>query len=186
MPLTWGGKIRTTEDMYRRFEKGADKITINTEAYKSPSLIEKGAKAFGSQAIVISIDAKLADGKKQWKVAINCGREITCTDVVEWSRRVENMGAGEILLQSIDRDGSGTGYDLELINAVATAVKIPVIACSGVGSFEHYAEAIKAGASAAAAANIWHFKELTDRHGKKAMARAGINVRMSFINRRQL
>ncbi len=177
MPLTWGGRIRDIEDMRQCISRGADKIAINTAAVATPGLITAGAQLFGSQAIVVSIDVRsFEDGG--WEVFTEGGRHATGLDPVAWARQVESLGAGEILLQSIDRDGGGSGYDLDLIKAVAGATRIPVIACSGVGRFEHYAEGVRAGASAVAAANLWHFKELADRSGKRAMAKAGINVRL--------
>lgn len=176
MPLTWGGRIRSVEAMRERFSRGADKITLNTAAIQTPKLITAGAKSFGSQAMVISIDVlRHEDGRAE--VFAEGGKIPTGKTPVEWAKEVEDRGAGEILLQSIDRDGTGRGYDLDLIHAIATATSIPVIACSGVGRFEHYADGIRAGASAVAAANIWHFKELTDRAGKRAMAKSGIEVR---------
>lgn len=177
MPLTWGGRIRNIQDIRQRLARGADKVTINTAAFQSPDLITQGAKVFGSQAIVVSIDAvRHSDGHTE--VFVEGGRTPTGLRPEDWAREVENRGAGEILLQSIDRDGSGRGYDLELISAVSSATTIPVIACSGIGRYEQYADGIRAGASAVAAANIWHFKELSDRSGKRALAKAGINVRL--------
>ncbi|NEP27698.1 imidazole glycerol phosphate synthase cyclase subunit [Moorena sp. SIO3I6] len=177
MPLTWGGRIRTVEQMRQIISRGADKITINTAAVQNPELITQGAKIFGSQAIVVSIDVlRHPDG--QTEVFIDGGHKPTAMKPEYWAKEVEERGAGEILLNSIDRDGTGQGYDLELINAVVSATKIPVIACGGVGRYEHYVEGIKAGASAIAAANIWHFKELSDRRGKRALAKAGIEVRL--------
>ncbi len=176
MPLTWGGGIYSIEDMSMRFAHGADKITINTSAVQHPVLITEGAKRFGSQAIVVSIDTlRRTDGSTT--VFVDGGRIDTGLDPVEWARQVEDRGAGEILLQSIDRDGCGEGYDLELIHAIASATTLPVIACSGVGRYEDYAEGIRAGASAVAAANIWHFKEMADRGGRRALLRAGVDVR---------
>lgn len=177
MPLTWGGRIRTIEDMNSRFKHGADKITINTSAVRNPDLISEGARQFGSQAIVVSIDAfRHPDGS--YEVYIDGGQTPTGLKPADWARSVENFGAGEILLQSVERDGSGSGYDLDLIRNVTEVTSIPVIACSGVGRFEHYVDGIRAGASAVAAANIWHFKELTDRAGKRAIAKAGFPVRI--------
>lgn len=177
MPLTWGGRIRSVEDMRECLSRGADKVTINSAAIRTPSLITQGAKLFGSQAIVVSIDVlRHPDG--QTEVFTNGGHKPTGMRPENWARQAEDLGAGEILLQSIDRDGTGLGYDLELIRAVASATSIPVIVCSGVGSYEQYAEGIRAGASAVAAANLWHFKELADRGGKRALARAGIEVRV--------
>ena len=177
MPLTWGGRIRSVEDMHQRISHGADKIAINSAAVRDPNLITEGAKVFGSQAIVVSIDVfHHHDGVAE--VFIDGGRTPTELKPEAWAQEAEHRGAGEILLQSIDRDGTGQGYDLELIHAVALATTIPVIACSGVGRYEDYAKGIQAGASAVAAANIWHFKELSDRGGKRAMAKAGIQVRL--------
>ncbi len=177
MPLTWGGRIRTVEDMRARISRGADKITLNAAAVRTPELIAAGAQVFGNQAIVVSIDSKLhADGSRE--VFIDGGRTATGLKPEQWAVEVERRGAGEILLQSIDRDGMGEGYDLELISSVAAATTIPVIACSGVGRYEDYVAGIRAGASAVAAANIWHFKELSDRGGKRALAKGGIDIRI--------
>ncbi|HEY9619564.1 MAG TPA: imidazole glycerol phosphate synthase cyclase subunit [Crinalium sp.] len=177
MPLTWGGRIQTIEDMRQRISRGADKITLNTAAVRSPGLITQGATLLGSQAIVVSIDVlRHPDGRTE--VFIDGGREPTGMKPEVWAREVEQRGAGEILLNSIDRDGTGKGYDLALISTVAAVTTIPVIACGGVGRYEHYAEGIRAGAAAVAAANIWHFKELSDKSGKRALSKAGINVRL--------
>ncbi|MCC6906274.1 MAG: imidazole glycerol phosphate synthase subunit HisF, partial [Anaerolineae bacterium] len=162
MPLTWGGRIRTVEAMRERISRGADKIAINTGAFDTPSLITDGAKVFGSQAIVVSIDARRHEDNRH-EVFVEGGTRATGVSPAEWAQQAEDRGAGEILLQSIDRDGTGQGYDTDLIHAVASAVRIPVVACSGVGRYEQYADGIRAGASAVAAANIWHFKELSDR-----------------------
>lgn len=176
MPLSFGGRIRSFDDMRQRISRGADKVTINSAAVQTPDLVTQGAKVFGSQAIVASIDAlRHPDGKHE--VFIEGGRVATGMTPADWAREVERIGAGEILLQSIDRDGTGRGYDLDLIHDVASATSIPVIACSGIGRYEQYADGIKAGASAVAAANIWHFKELSDRGGKRALAKAGVDVR---------
>ena len=177
MPLAWGGRIRSVEEMRQRFSRGADKITLNAAAVQTPELITGGAKVFGSQAIVVSIDVlRHPDGRTE--VFIDGGRTATGLKPEKWAREVEHRGAGEILLQSIDRDGTGRGYDVELIHAVSSATTIPVIACSGVGRYEQYADGIRAGASAVAAANIWHFKEMSDRGGKRALAQAGIDIRL--------
>lgn len=177
MPLTWGGRIRTFEDAAERFAHGADKITLNRAMFDTPELVTRLSHRYGAQAVVASIDAfRHDDGRLE--VFTDGRREPMGVDPVEWAQRLEQLGAGEILLQSINRDGKGNGYDLDLIAAVSSRVTIPVIACSGVGMYEHYAKGIEAGASAVAAANIWHFKELSDRNGKRALKRAGINVRM--------
>jgi imidazole glycerol-phosphate synthase subunit HisF len=176
MPLTWGGRIRSVDDMAQRFRRGADKVSINSAAFRDPSLITDGARAFGSQAIVVSIDVSTAaDGRE---VVIDGARTRTGRDPVEWAKEVEGRGAGEILLQLVERDGSGLGYDLGLIAAVSGATSIPVIACSGVGTYEHYVQGIRAGADAVAAANIWHFKELSDRNAKRVLSAAGVSVRL--------
>lgn len=177
MPLTWGGRIRNIEDMRNHFNHGADKITINTAAIRTPDVINMGAKVFGSQAIVVCIDV-LRHSNNISEVFIDGGKTPTGLKPKPWAKEVEDRGAGEILLQSVDRDGTGRGYDLDLIHSVASATSIPVIALGGVGRYEHYAQGIEAGASAVAAANIWHFKELSDRGGKRALAKAGINVRL--------
>ena len=177
MPLTWGGRIRTIEDMRQRFMRGADKITINTAAVRTPELLTQAAKIFGSQAIVVCIDVmRHKDGRTG--VFIDGGQTPTGMSPEDWAHKVEELGAGEILLQSIDRDGTGIGYDLDLIHSVVSVTSIPVIALGGVGSYEQYVDGINAGASAVAAANIWHFKELSDLGGKRALAKGGINIRM--------
>ncbi|CAN5919032.1 imidazole glycerol phosphate synthase subunit HisF [soil metagenome] len=176
MPLTFGGRIRSIDDMRARFEHGADKITINTAAFRDRALITDAAKRFGSQAVVVSIDfRRREDGTHE--VFTEGGHTPTGLSLVEWAREAENRGAGELLVQSIDRDGVAKGYDVDAISAAAQATKIPVIALGGVGRYEHYVDGIRAGASAVAAANIWHFRELADRGGKRAMANAGIEVR---------
>ncbi len=177
MPLTWGGRIRDLEQMTAILASGADKISINTAAVRSPELITRAAERFGSQAVVVSIDA-LRPAGGGCEVMIEGGSVGTGREPAAWAREAQERGAGEILLQSIDRDGSGRGYDLELITTVCAATTIPVIACGGVGVWEHYARGIEAGAAAVAAANIWHFKELADRAGKRALARAGVEVRL--------
>jgi len=176
VPLTWGGRIRTLEDIQRRIAGGADKVTLNTAAFRTPELITAGAQLFGSQAIVVSIDAR-RDVSGTTEVFVEGGREATGMAPSEWARQAESRGAGEILIQSIDRDGMGQGYDLKLIEEVASAVQVPVIVLGGVGRYEHYVDAVRAGASAVAAANIWHFKELSDQGGKRALRKAGVDVR---------
>ncbi len=177
MPLTFGGGIRTIEDIRARVARGADKVSLNTIALTKPEFVTQAATVFGSQAIVVSLDVGKGD-EGEYRVFSGGGETATKRCPVEWARELADLGAGEILLQSVERDGAGTGYDLELIHRVASAVSIPVIACSGVGMWDHYAKGIQAGASAVAAANIWHFQELTDRRGKRALARAGVPVRL--------
>lgn len=177
MPLTWGGMIKSIEDMRKRFMRGADKITLNTSAVRDPGLITQGAKIFGSQAIVVCIDVS-RNPNGTCEVFIESGQSPTGYQPEEWATQAADRGAGEILLQSIDRDGTGKGYDLDLIHAVSNSVSVPVIALGGVGKYQDYAAGVNAGASAVAAANIWHFKELSDRAGKMALSRAGISVRL--------
>jgi cyclase len=177
MPLTFGGRIRTIDDMRVRFARGADKITLNTAAIDNPDLLVEGARTFGNQAMVVSIDVRRhPDGKCE--VFADGGRRPTGSEPTQWAKQVEALGAGEILLNSIDRDGLARGYDLELIGAVARATSIPIIACGGVGRYEDFAKGIQAGASAVSAANIFHFKELSDRNAKRTMKAAGIDVRI--------
>ncbi len=177
VPFTVGGRIRTIEDIRSRLQAGAEKVTLNTQAVLHPELVTEAARSFGSQCIVVSIDAKATpDGK--WEVLSDGGRTPTGLDVVEWARKAESLGAGEILLTSIDRDGAGKGYDLELVSSVTSAVNVPVIACGGVGAYEHFAPVIRdAGASAAAAANIFHFFENSYPLAKKACIDVGVGLR---------
>jgi cyclase len=178
MPLTFGGRIRTIGDIRDRLQRGADKVTINTKALEDPAFITESAQTFGSQCIVVSIDVKRhPDG--ECEVFGSWGRKPTGLDPVEWAKTVERMGAGEIFLNSIDRDGTGEGYDLKLIQSVVQGVKIPVIACGGVGKYEDFVDGITAaGASAVSAANIFHFKELSDRYAKRVMNAHQIDVRL--------
>jgi cyclase len=172
MPLTFGGGIRTVEDIRLRLAHGADKVTINTAAVERPDFIEEAAGVFGSQAIIVSIDARRREVMTRW------GGEATGLDVVEWAREAEARGAGEIFLNSVDRDGMAGGYDLPLIEAVSDATSIPVIACGGVGRFKHLVDGVAAGASAVSAANIFHFTEHSTQHAKRALADAGVPVRV--------
>lgn len=176
MPLTWGGRLRTLEDMASAFANGADKVVVNSQAVKTPELITQGARQFGSQAVVVSIDV-LRHPEGRLEVFTEGGLTPSGREPQDWAREAEDRGAGELLVQSIDRDGTGLGYDLDLIERVARVARVPVIACGGVGRYEDYAAGIQAGASAVAAANIWHFKEMADRGAKRAMSKAGIRVR---------
>lgn len=178
MPLTFGGRIRTLEDVRARIQRGADKVTLSTAAIETPDLITSAARAFGSQAVVVVVDARARDGGG-WDAVYDHARKSTGRTPVELAREVEKLGAGEIILQSVDRDGTGRGYDVDLVRAVTSATSIPVVALGGVGRMEHFAAAVlEAGASAAAAANIFHFVEISDRRAKRAMAKAGVDVRM--------
>jgi len=178
IPLTVGGGINSIEDMKELLLNGADKISINTAAVKNPSLIRQGAKKFGSQCIVLAVDAK-KKGRKKWEVFIYGGRENTGIDVIEWVKKAEKLGAGEILLTSMDADGTKQGYDIELTYAVSKAVKIPVIASGGAGSPAHMYKVLKYGcADAVLAASIFHYKEYTIEKVKRYLKNKKIPVRM--------
>ncbi len=177
MPFTVGGGVRNIEDIRRLLEAGADKVSINTSAVKNPGLIRKGAKMFGSQCIVVAIDAKRKGSS--WEVYINGGRTPTGIDAIEWAKRVEELGAGEILLTSMDRDGTKEGYDIELTKRVAESVNIPVIASGGAGKKEHFLEVFKEGkADAGLAASLFHFRELSIMELKTYLQSEGVPVRL--------
>jgi cyclase len=177
IPFTVGGGLRTVEDLRAILLAGADKTSINSAAVRNPELISEGAQRFGSQCIVVAIDAKRRDGEG-WEVYINGGRIPTGRDVVAWACEAESRGAGEILLTSMDRDGTKDGYDLELTRAVADAVSIPVIASGGAGSMEHLYQAIAEGhASAVLAATLFHYREVTVAQVKAYLAEKGLPVR---------
>ena len=176
IPLAVGGGIRSIEDMEEVLCSGADKISVNTAAVKNPSIISEGAEIFGSQCIVVAIDAKRRDG--WWEVYIYGGRKPTGLDAVEWAKKVERLGAGEILLTSMDRDGTTSGYDVELTRAISSAVSIPVIASGGAGSPEHMYEVLTIGkADAALAASIFHYGVYTVRSIKEYLRERGVLVR---------
>jgi len=177
MPLTVGGGVRTLEDIRELLKAGADKVSINTAAVNNPPLIQEGALRFGSQCIVVAIDAK-RDGHGSWEVYTHGGRTAMEIDAVEWARKAEKLGAGEILLTSMDCDGTLDGYDLELTQAVAEAVGIPVIASGGAGTLEHLYEAFVVGkADAALAASIFHFGTYTIREAKDYLRQRGVAIR---------
>ena len=179
VPLTIGGGITQLGQVQRLLRAGADKVAINTAAYSDPDLISDIAGRCGVQCVVASIDVLRHDSK--WVCFSHAGKHCTGRDVVEWARELEDRGAGEILLTSIDRDGTMDGYDLPLIEAVASAVKIPVIASGGAGSYQHMVDAVtKAGASAVAAASMFHFTEQTPAGAKSALSAAGVAVRFSY------
>lgn len=179
IPLTVGGKIRTIDDIRVRLANGADKVSINTQALDDPSFIDRAARTFGNQCIVVCIDVKRDPMTGQCEVYRRFGREPTGRTPEAWAKEVERLGAGEILLQSIDRDGTGMGYDLPLIRSVAESVSIPVIALGGVGKFSDFVAGLKGGkATAVAAANIFHFSEQSVIHAKEEMKSAGIDVRL--------
>jgi cyclase len=175
IPFCVGGGIRTIEDIRATLLAGADKVSINSAAVRDPDLINKGAWAFGSQCIVVAIDPKWVDGK--WEVFINGGRVATGLDAVEWAREVETRGAGEILLTSMDRDGTKDGYNIELTCAIASAVSIPVIASGGAGKMEHFYEGLTyGGADAALAATLFHYDEIRIGDLKRYLHERGIAV----------
>ncbi len=181
MPLTVGGGIRRLEDIRDLLLAGCDKVSINSAAARNPDFVRQAAAKFGSQCIVVNIDPKRVerDGRQVWEVHINGGRVPTGLEAVPWAREVERLGAGEIVLTSMDADGTKNGYDLEITRAVSDAVSIPVVASGGAGKPEHLADAIALGkADAALAASIFHFGEYTIRETKQVMAGRGIAVRL--------
>ena len=180
VPLTVGGGIAHCEQVQRLLRAGADKVSVNTAAYAQPQLIEDIAKRHGVQCVVASIDVRAQNGA--WLCFSHAGREATGRDAVAWAREMEDRGAGEILITSIDRDGTMQGYDLPLIEALVRAVKIPVIASGGAGEYRHMVDAIKqAGASAVAAASMFHFTEQTPAGAKAALSDAGVPVRQTYV-----
>jgi cyclase len=180
MPLGVGGGVRTVEDARRILRAGADKVSINTAAVETPDLIGAAADAFGAQAVVLAIDAKRALDRDGWEVFTYGGRKGAGMDVVDWAVRGVELGAGEILLTSMDRDGAKSGYDVSLLRAVSDAVSVPVIASGGAGSAGHLVEAVKdGGADAVLAASIFHFGDISVGQAKQAMLDAGLPVRLS-------
>jgi cyclase len=180
IPLTVGGGVRSVGDVRRLLRAGADKVSLNTAAVARPALLSEAAEAFGAQCVVAAIDARARPGSvpASWEVVVHGGRTPTGRDAVAWAAECERRGAGEILLTSMDRDGSKDGYDLELLRAVTDAVNLPVIASGGAGSAEHLVAAIaEGGASAVLAATIFHFGELRIADVKRRMAAAGLPVR---------
>ena len=181
MPLTVGGGIRTLEDIRKLLKAGADKVSINTAAIKNPEFVRESSRRFGSQCIVVAIDARRVPDSEpvKFEVYTHGGRNPTGIDAIEWAKRVEELGAGEILLTSMDRDGTKLGFDLELTRQVSRAVSIPVIASGGVGGLEHIYEGLTIGeASAALAASIFHYGEYTIRECKEYLAQRGVPVRL--------
>lgn len=183
IPLTVGGGIRTVDDIRRMLLAGADKISVNTAAVLRPELIQEGAERFGSQCIVLAIDARRVPGQNRWKVFTHGGRNETKLDAIEWAVRGVELGAGEILLTSMDADGTCAGYDCELTRAVSDAVGVPVIASGGAGSLEHIAEVLDRGhADAVLAASIFHFGTFTVPQVKEFLKTQGIPVRTVLNN----
>lgn len=178
MPLTVGGGIRSLEDIRTLLRAGADKVSLNTAALERPALVSEAARAFGSQCIVVAIDAKARAGGG-WEVFTHGGRRPTGRDVVAWAREVERLGAGEILLTSMDRDGTGDGYDLALTREVSDAVSVPVIASGGVGRLEHLRDGVlEGGADAVLVASLFHFGQHTVPEAKRYLAEQGVPVRL--------
>ena len=178
MPLTTGGGVRAIEDIRKLLLAGTDKVSINTAAVKRPEFVKEAAEKFGSQCIVVAVDAKRV-GEGRFEVFTHGGRNATGIEAVGWARRMAEYGAGEILLTSMDRDGTKAGFDLALTRAVADAVPVPVIASGGVGTLDHLAEGVKEGhASAVLAASIFHFGTYSIRQAKASLAAAGIPIRI--------
>ena len=180
MPLTVGGGVREIQDVRDLLNAGADKVSINTAAVQQPDFVRAAAEKFGSQCIVVAIDAKrVSDHEPQWQVYTHGGRTSTGLDAIEWAQRMESYGAGEILLTSMDRDGTKEGYDIALTRAIADAVRVPVIASGGVGTLEHIYDGLTAGgATAALAASIFHYREYTVHQCKDYLAARGVPVRL--------
>ena len=176
MPLTVGGGVRTNEDIKMLLDSGADKVSINTSAITNPNFIKEASEAFGSQCIVVAIDAKINnDG---WQIFTHGGREPTGLDPIDFAKKAESLGAGEILLTSMDRDGTKKGYDTDLLNKITKTLEIPVIASGGVGNIDHLIDGIKeGGASAVLAASIFHFGEITIKEVKDKLSEEGLSVR---------
>jgi cyclase len=185
MPVTVGGGIRTLEDIRALLKAGADKVSINSAAVREPDFVYKAARRFGSQCIVVNIDPKRVqcEGREVWEVHINGGRIPTGLEAVAWAREVERLGAGEIVLTSMDADGTKDGYDLPMTRAVADAVEVPVVASGGAGHPEHLRAALtEGGASAALAASIFHYREFTIAETKEYLSRHGVVVRMPTVS----
>ena len=178
MPLTVGGGIRSVEDMNTMLKAGADKVSINSSAIANPKLISEGAEKFGSQCIVVSIDAKKT-GEEQWRVFTHGGRKEAGLDAIEWAKEAVKLGAGEIVLNSIDADGTKAGYDIEVIRRISENVGVPVVASGGAGNLDHMVDVLKEGkADAVLAASIFHFGEYTVGEVKEHLAKAEIPVRL--------
>lgn len=179
IPLTVGGGIKSIEDFKETLRAGADKISINSAAIRNPKLIAEAAAKFGSQCVVVAIDGKKNEDGLGWHVVINGGRINTGLDAVKWAKKVEKLGAGEILLTSMDADGTKEGYDIDFINAITRSVNIPVIASGGCGKIEDFYEVFeKSGADAALAASLFHYKELSIKEVKQYLKNSGIEIRI--------
>lgn len=183
IPLTVGGGLRSVQDIRAMLHAGADKISLNSAAIRTPELISEGANAFGSQCIVVAIDARQVPGESRWEVFTHGGRKPVGLDAIAWAVEAERRGAGEILLTSMDRDGTKDGYDLPLLQAVTQAVNIPVIASGGAGTLSHLADALRIGqADAVLAASIFHFRTFTIEEAKTYLADAGIPMRTERLS----
>lgn len=178
IPFTVGGGIKSVEDFRLLLREGADKISINSSAINDPTLIERAADKFGSQCVVVAIDAKRREDNSGWDAYKAGGRINTGLDAVEWAKKACSLGAGEILLTSMDADGTKAGYDIELTRIIANSVNVPVIASGGAGTMEHFYEAFEAGAEAALAASLFHYKELEINELKEYLRKKGIPVRL--------
>jgi cyclase len=180
LPLTVGGGVRSPDDMRRLLLAGADKCSMNSAAVARPELVQEAATKFGSQCVVVAVDAR-STGPGRWEVFTHGGRTATGIDAVGWCERVAALGAGEILLTSMDRDGTGRGFDLELLRAVCGAVRVPVVASGGVGSLQHFVDGANAGATGLLAASVFHFGTFTVSQVKAALGAAGLPVRPPVV-----
>ncbi len=179
VPLTVGGGVKTLEDITALLKAGADKVSVNTAVVENPDFLKEAVKVFGRANIVVSIDYKLVNGVR--KVCIRGGKQVTDLDLVEWAKKVEELGAGEIILNSIDRDGMMNGYDIETLKEVSTNLKIPVVACGGAGKLQDFVDCIaQAGVSAVAAGSIFSFTDQSPIKARFFMDTAGLNVRINF------
>jgi len=179
IPLTVGGGIRQLEDIYRLLDVGADKVSVNTTAVKNPDFIDQASGHFGNQCIVVAIDAKQVEDTARWEIYTHGGRNPTGLDAIEWAKQMVDRGAGELLVTSMDRDGTRGGFDLELMQRITSAVSVPVIASGGVGDLDHLAEGVlKGGVDAVLAASIFHFGEYTIEQAKQHMASKQIEMRL--------
>lgn len=178
VPFTIGGGIRSVADAQAVLDAGADKVAVNSAAVQRPELVDELASVFGAQCVVLAIDARRRNGPEAWEVHVAGGRTATGRDAIAWAREGSERGAGEVLLTSMDRDGTEHGYDLALTGAVADAVAVPVIASGGAGELSHLADALRAGADAVLCASIFHYGQFTVRQAKEAIAEAGLPVRL--------
>jgi cyclase len=178
IPLTVGGGIRTIEDFHQLLLSGADKVSVNSAAIKNPELISQAANKFGAQCVIVAIDAK-KNAAGNYEIFTHGGRNSTGIDAIAWAKKVSELGAGELLVTSMDKDGTKSGYDLELIKKISSQVSIPLIASGGVGNLQDLADGIKAGASAALAASIFHFKEYSVKQAKEFLEKQKIAIRLS-------